>query len=129
MSDPRSSFTIRPVFRRRLDQLGIGLAGLCVIHCLLTLSLVSALGVGSHFLSNPDIHRVGLLLATVIAAAAIGWGAIRHRRRAPVVTATLGLCLMAAAVVVPHGVQEFALTLTGVALVSAGHLLNLRALR
>ena len=27
----------------------------------------------------PDIHRVGLLLATLIAGVAIGWGALRHR--------------------------------------------------
>jgi hypothetical protein len=34
---------------------------------------------------------------------------------------------MAAALVIPHGANEFLLTLVGVAMVSAAHLLNLRA--
>jgi len=47
----------------------------------------------------------------------------------PFAIAMAGLALMAAALVVPHGANEFVLTLVGVALVSLAHLLNLRALR
>lgn len=119
----------RTSLRRRLDQLGIGLAGLCAVHCLATLLLVSALGIGGHFLLEENIHRVGLALALAVAGGAIGWGLLRHGRLLPFLVALAGLVLMAAALIVPHGTNEFLLTLVGVALVSAGHLLNLRAAR
>jgi hypothetical protein len=129
MDNSQRSAVIRPSLRRRLDQAGIGLAGLCVLHCLLAVTMVSVLGVGSHFLSDPIIHRIGLLLAMLIAAVAIGWGAVKHRRRVPFVTAMTGLSFMGGALAVPHGNQEIVLTLIGVALVSLAHLLNLRAAR
>ncbi len=119
----------RTALRRRLDQIGIGLAGLCAVHCLATLVVISALGVGGHFLFNENIHRVGLALALAVAAVAIGWGLLRHGRVVPFVIALGGLALMATALLVPHGANEFLLTLAGVALVSLGHLLNLRAAR
>ncbi len=119
----------RSVLRRRLDVLGIGLAGLCALHCLATLVLISALGIGGHFLLDENIHRIGLLLAFGVAAAAIGWGLLRHRRMLPFGVAMAGLALMAGALIVPHGTNEFMLTLAGVVLVSAAHLLNIRAAR
>ncbi len=119
----------RPSLRRRLDHFGIGLAGLCALHCLATLVVISALGVGGHFLLNENIHRVGLLLALIVATVTIGWGLLRHGRMLPFLVALGGIVLMAAALLVPHGANEFLLTLLGVALVSAGHLLNLRAVR
>ena len=118
---------LRPTIRRRFDQLGIGLAGLCALHCLATMVVVSAIGLGGHFLLAPQIHRIGLMLALVFAAIAIGWGVIRHRRLAPFVVAGAGLVLMGAALAVPHGEDEILLTLAGVTLVTFGHLLNLRA--
>ncbi len=120
----------RTSLRRRLDHLGIGLAGLCALHCLVTLVVISALGfgaLGGHFLLDENIHRIGLALALVVGGLAIGWGMLRHRRMVPFAVAMAGLALMAAALVVPHGANEFALTLFGVALVSAAHLINLRA--
>ena len=47
----------------------------------------------------------------------------------PFVVAMTGLVLMAAALVVRHGADELMLTLAGVAIVSLGHVLNLRAAR
>ena len=117
----------RTSLRRRLDQLGIGLAGVCAVHCLATLLLVSALGVGGHFLLEENIHHIGLALALPVAGGAIGWGLLRHGRLLPFLIALAGLALMAAALLVPHGANEFVLTLIGVALVSTGHLINLRA--
>jgi hypothetical protein len=117
----------RTSLRRRLDQIGIGLAGLCVVHCLATLVVVSALGLGGHFLLDENIHRIGLLLALLVAGAAIGWGMWRHRRTLPFAVAAAGLGFMTWALVVPHGMNEFALTLVGVLLVSLVHFLNLRA--
>jgi hypothetical protein len=118
----------RTSLRRRLDQVGIGLAGLCAVHCLATLVVISALGLGGHiFLFNENIHRVGLALALVVAGMAIGWGLLRHGRVLPFAIALGGLALMGIALLVPHGVDEFLLTLAGVGLVSVGHFLNLRA--
>ena len=117
----------RTALRRRLDQIGIGLAGLCAVHCLATLVVISAIGLGGHFfLLDPAIHRIGLALALAVAAVAIGWGLLRHGRMLPFAIALGGLALMAAALLIPHGANEFLLTLAGVALVSLGHLLNLR---
>ncbi|MBV7258606.1 MerC domain-containing protein [Erythrobacter crassostreae] len=112
--------------RRRFDRAGIVLAGLCAIHCVATVVVVSALGLGSHFLFSPEIHRFGLALALIIAAVAIGWGALKHRRAAPFVTAMMGLSFMGGALAMPHGTGEAVLTIIGVSLVSVGHLLNLR---
>lgn len=88
---------------------------------------MSGLGLGGHFLLAPEIHRFGLLVALIVAAVAIGWGAMRHRRTAPFVVAIAGLAFMGGALMVPHGNEEFILTLIGVSLVSVGHLLNMRA--
>jgi len=120
----------RTSLRRRLDQFGIGLAGLCAVHCIATLVAISALGLGGHlFLFDENIHRIGLALALAVAGIAIGWGVLRHGRMLPFGIAVGGLVLMATALLVPHGANEFLLTLAGVALVSLGHLLNLRAAR
>ena len=116
---------LRPA--RLLDKLGIGLAGLCALHCVATVVLVSILGVGGHFLFDAGIHRVGLALALAIAAVAMGWGALRHDQTTPIVMASAGLAFMSVALLVPHGDDEIALTLIGVALVSVGHFLNMRA--
>jgi hypothetical protein len=117
--------TISPI-RRRLDRAGIFLSSACAIHCLLSIVLVSGLGVGGEFFLSPDIHRVGLVLATLIAAVAIGWGALRHRVAAPFVVAMTGLTFMGGALAVPHGYKEAILTIIGVGLVSLGHVLNIR---
>ncbi|BDI59838.1 MerC domain-containing protein [Qipengyuania nanhaisediminis] len=124
-----SPFSPRASQRQRLDQFGIGMAGLCAIHCVATVVIVSGLGLGGHFLLAPEIHRFGLLLALVVAAVAIGWGALKHRRAAPFVIAMTGLTFMGGALASPHGTQEAVLTIIGVALVSVGHLLNLRSPR
>jgi hypothetical protein len=117
----------RTMSNGRLDHFGLGIAGLCALHCIATLLLVSALGLGGHFLLAPEIHRFGFALAMIVAAVAIGRGALVHRRALPFVIAMMGLTFMGGALAMPHGNGEFVLTLIGVALVSCGHLLNLHA--
>ena len=102
------------------------LSGLCAVHCVAVIVLVTVLGLGGGFLLNPEIHRVGLAFAIVIAAIAIGGGAVRHRRMLPLVSAIAGLCFMSSALVVEHGTREAMLTIIGVSLVIGGHILNLR---
>ncbi len=96
---------------------------------MVTLVAVWVLGLGGQLLLEENIHRVGLALAVGVAAVAIGWGVLRHRRMLPFVLALTGLVLMAAALGVRHGSDELLLTLAGVTLVSLGHVLNLRAVR
>jgi uncharacterized membrane protein (UPF0136 family) len=117
----------RRTFRQRLDQFGIGLAGLCAAHCVATIVLVSGLGIGGHFLLAHEIHEYGLILAVVVAAVTIGWGAFRHRRATPMIIAAIGLAFMAGALVVGHGSGEAVLTIIGVGLVSLGHFINFRS--
>jgi len=112
--------------RARLDRAGILLSGLCALHCIASIVLVSAIGIGGEWLFAPEIHRYGLVVAVLIAAVAIGVGALRHRRMAPFVVAMMGLSFMGGALAVPHGVQEAVLTIIGVSLVTLGHILNLR---
>jgi len=52
--------------RRRLDRAGIWLSGLCVLHCLASIVVVSALGIGGQFFMAEEIHRVALVIAMVI---------------------------------------------------------------
>lgn len=113
--------------RQRLDRAGIWLSSLCLLHCLATILLVSALGIGSNFLLAPEIHRYGLALALIIAAVAIGWGAVRHRKPVPFVTAMTGLTFMGGALAMPHGFYEVLFTMIGVSLVATGHVFNLRS--
>ena len=118
--------TMPSSIRQRFDRLGLLFAGLCAVHCIATIFVVSVVGVGGHFLLAPEIHEVGLMLAVVFAAFAIGWGVLVHRKVAPTVMAVSGLGMMAGALMVGHGTLEIALTIVGVALVSAGHMMNLR---
>ena len=115
-----------PRIRGRLDRIGLALSCLCAVHCVLGIVIVAGLGLGGAFLLDPAIHRVGLLLATVIAAVAIGLGALKHRRAAPFVVAMTGLTFMGGGLAVEHGVEEAMLTIIGVTLVALGHLLNIR---
>jgi hypothetical protein len=102
------------------------LSCLCAVHCVTGIVIVAGLGLGGGLLLDPAIHRVGLLLATLIAGVAIGLGALQHRRAAPFVVAMTGLSFMGGALAVGHGTDEAVLTIIGVTLVSLGHLLNIR---
>lgn len=112
--------------RGRLDRAGMVLSCLCAVHCVLGIVIVAGLGLGGGLLLDPAIHRIGLLVATLVAGVAIGIGALKHRRAAPFVVAMTGLTFMGGGLAVEHGIKEAVLTIIGVTLVAAGHLLNLR---
>ncbi|OYX65573.1 MAG: hypothetical protein B7Y88_07935 [Sphingomonadales bacterium 32-64-17] len=115
-----------PGIRGRFDRLGVVLSALCLVHCIAGTVLVAGMGLGATFLLDPAIHRVGLVLAVIVAGIAIGIGAVRHRRRLPFVVAMTGLSFMGGALAVGHGAEEVVLTMIGVVLVATGHVLNLR---
>ena len=106
--------------------MGIVLSGLCAVHCLLGLVLVSLLGLGGEALLNPSIHRVGLALAVAVGALTLGLGALRHGKLAPLAIGACGLALMTGGLLVAHGPMEAFLTIAGVALVATAHIRNLR---
>ncbi|HKT85957.1 MAG TPA: MerC domain-containing protein [Novosphingobium sp.] len=111
--------------RVRLDRAGILLSGLCAVHCILGVLLVGILGLGGEALLSPAIHRVGLAVALVVGLVSLGYGVLRHGRVGPLVIGGLGLALMAAAIMVGHGLSEAVLTVMGVSLVALAHIRNL----
>ena len=114
------------LIRDRLDRTGIVLSGLCALHCVLSIVIVSALGLGSTILLAPEIHEIGLLLAVVIGAVTLGLGVARHGRAGPLLIGACGIAFMAMALVVGHGFREAVLTIAGVSLVAFAHIRNLR---
>ena len=112
--------------RNRLDRAGILLSGLCALHCVLGIVVVSLLGLGGQMLFDPVIHEVGLALAIFVGAVTLGLGVLRHGRLAPLAIGAAGLALMAGGLAVDHGVNEALLTIAGVVLVAAAHIRNLR---
>ena len=114
------------LIRSRLDRFGMALSGLCALHCVAGLVLVTVLGLGGEALLSPAIHEVGLALAVVVGALTLGLGALRHGRTGPLAVGAAGLALMSLALGVPHGPAEAALTIAGVALVAFAHMRNLR---
>lgn len=111
-----------------IDRVAIGLSGLCAVHCVASLVVVTLLASVGGFLLHPVIHEAGLAVATGLAALALGRGFLAHRLIVPALVGGLGLGVMAAALLVPHGGGEALCTIVGVALVAAGHGLNRRAL-
>jgi hypothetical protein len=112
--------------RDRLDGLGMVLSGLCAVHCLLGLFLVTVLGLGGGAFLAPEVHETGLALAVGIGVLTLGLGALRHGKTGPLLIGAVGIALMASALAVGHGPAEAVLTIAGVALVALAHIRNLR---
>ncbi len=112
--------------RDRLDGVGIMLSGLCAVHCVLGIMLVSVLGLGGEALLAPSIHRTGLALAVGVGIVTLGLGALRHGQLLPLGIGGCGIALMAGGLAVDHGSAEAFLTIAGVALVATAHIRNLR---
>jgi hypothetical protein len=112
--------------RDRFDRAGLLLSGLCAVHCVLGIVLVSALGLGGQLLLAPEIHEYGLALAVLVGFVSLGYGLYRHGKAGPLMIGTAGLMLMATALAVQHGVSEALLTIAGVGLLAFAHLRNLR---
>jgi hypothetical protein len=112
--------------RHRLDRVGVLLSGLCALHCVLGIVLVSVLGLGGQALLAPAIHEIGLVLAILVGIVTLGLGVLRHGQTGPLLIGAGGIALMALALLVGHGLPEAVLTIAGVALVAMAHIRNLR---
>lgn len=114
------------LIRDRFDRAGLMLSGLCAVHCVAGLLLVSLLGLGGGLLLAPEIHEIGLAIAVAVGLLSLGVGVLRHGRPGPLLIGLAGLGLMAGALAAGHGVPEALLTIAGVSLVAMAHLRNLR---
>jgi hypothetical protein len=109
-----------------LDRMAITLSGLCVLHCVLSVIVIAAMAGTATFLTDPAIHKIGLIGAILLAVAALGQGYATHRSAFPVVIGGVGLVCMIAGLFVPHGWPEIGATVTGVTVLAIAHLLNRR---
>jgi hypothetical protein len=111
----------------RLDRIAMGLSGLCLVHCLATAVLLGLLASAGGFLGQPIIHEVGLVLAMIIGAVALGRGVSEHGFVLPAAVGALGLGVMAVALSLPEGGYEPIYTVAGVMILALGHRLNVLA--
>lgn len=111
-----------------LDRIAIGLSGLCAVHCLASAVLLALAASAGGLLFAPVVHEIGLSMAIIIGAVALGRGVMKHGYMMPLSIGALGLGVMAGAVSLPHdGSGETLFTLVGVGLLALGHDLNQRA--
>ena len=108
----------------RLDRFAIGLSGLCLVHCLATTIALAVLASAGGMLGAPIIHEVGLGLAMIMGALALGRGIWEHGYTMPSAVGGLGLGVMAGALGMPHDGSEAMYTIIGVAILALGHRLN-----
>jgi hypothetical protein len=109
--------------------LAIGLSGLCVVHCLATSVALALMSAAGGLLGNPVFHEVGLMLAILPGAVALGRGIVRHGYVMPASMGAFGLGIMAGAMTLPHdgSGMETLWTVIGVGILAFGHDLNRRA--
>ena len=107
--------------------MGIGVAALCVAHCITTAVVVTALASFGGVFLNPVIHEIGLVLAVILGAIGLGTGVVRHGYIMPFATGCFGLGMMAGSLSLPHGDVELITTLAGLMVLALGHDLNFRA--
>lgn len=110
-----------------LDRLGIGLSGLCLVHCLASTVIVVLLSSAGGLLVSPILHEIGLAIAIPLGALALGRGILEHGYMMPSSVGGMGLGVMAGALSMPHGGSEVLTTLLGVGILALGHDLNRRA--
>ena len=108
----------------RLDRMAIGLSGLCLVHCLATTVLLALVSATGSLLGANWIHEVGLGLAMIMGAIALGRGILEHGYSMPSAIGGLGLGVMAGALTLPHDGTEALYTVVGVAILALGHRLN-----
>ncbi len=104
--------------------MAIGLSGLCVVHCLATTVALALLASAGGMLGAAWIHELGLGLAMIMGAIALGRGILEHGYTLPSAVGGLGLGVMTGALTMPHDGTEAIFTIVGVAILALGHRLN-----
>lgn len=105
----------------------MGLSGLCAVHCVATAVLLGLLASAGGLLGKPIIHEVGLTLAMIVGAVALGRGIREHGFILPSAVGVMGLALMAYAMTLRESGYEPFVTIIGVSVLALGHRLNIAA--
>lgn len=111
----------------RLDRIAIGLSAVCTVHCVATAVLFAVLASAGGLLGRPIIHEVGLTLAMVLGALALGRGIREHGFVLPSMVGASGLAIMAYAMTLHESGYEPVFTIIGVCVLALGHRLNVLA--
>ena len=109
---------------RRLDRLAMGVSGLCLVHCAATAVLIGLLASAGGLLGKPIVHEVGLTIAMLLGAIALGRGVREHGFVLPAAVGLTGLSIMAYALTLPENGYEALCTVAGVTILALGHRLN-----
>ena len=117
----------KPISTSRLDRIAMGLSGLCAVHCVATAVLLGLLASAGGLLGKPIIHEVGLAVAMVLGAVALGRGIREHGFLLPCMVGFAGLGIMGFAMTLHETGYEPVVTIAGVSLLALGHRLNLMA--
>ena len=105
----------------------MALSGLCAVHCVATAVLLGVLASAGGLLGKPIIHEVGLTLAMILGALALGRGIREHGFLLPSAVGVTGLAIMAYAMSLHETGYEPAFTILGVAGLALAHRLNMMA--
>jgi hypothetical protein len=105
----------------------MGLSGLCAVHCVATAILLGLLASAGGLLGKPIIHEVGLTLAMILGAIALGRGIREHGFMLPSGVGVIGLGMMAYAMTLHESGYEPVVTILGVSVLALGHRLNMMA--
>lgn len=119
--------TQRTISSGRLDRLAMGLSGLCLVHCVTTAVLLGLVASAGGLLGKPIIHEVGLTLAMIIGAVALGRGVREHGFVLPATVGMVGLATMGFALTLHESGLEPLFTVAGVLILALGHRLNVMA--
>lgn len=103
------------------------LSGLCAVHCVATAVLLGLLASAGGMLGKPIIHEVGLSLAMILGAIALGRGIREHGFLLPCLVGFAGLGIMGYAMTLHESGLEPAVTIVGVSVLALGHRLNMMA--
>jgi hypothetical protein len=117
----------QPITTSRLDRIAMGLSGLCAVHCVATAVLLGLLASAGGLLGKPVIHEVGLTLAMMLGAVALGRGFREHGFVLPAVVGVAGLATMGYAMTLHESGFEPVVTILGVSMLALGHRLNMMA--
>lgn len=109
-----------------LDRTAIGLSAMCIVHCIAGALMLAVAASFATPVLNPVWHELGLGLAAVLGAAALGRGFLLHRQLLPAGIGSAGLFIMTGALLVGHEADAFAIG--GAIVLAVAHWLNSRAL-
>src|SRR3954451_21525141 len=110
----------QPIPSSRLDRIAMALSGLCAVHCVATAVLLGLLASAGGLLGKPIIHEVGLSLAMILGAIAVGGGTRERGFILPSLIGVAGLATMAFAMSLHESGYEPLVTIAGVSVLALG---------